>query len=93
VCDERLDPDRLNDLFEIGIDEVSWRKQHRYLTLVVDHQRGRVVWGANGSGQAAADRFFAELDPELTADAPQPEPHVPPEPAEIQPEGSVGGTV
>jgi transposase len=22
-----LDPDRLNDLFEIGIDEISWRKQ------------------------------------------------------------------
>ena len=86
VCDERLDPDRLNDLFEIGIDEVSWRKQHRYLTLVVDHQRGRVVWGANGSGKAAADRFFAELDPELAADAPQPEPQVLAEPAEIQPE-------
>jgi len=63
---------------------VSWRKQHRYLTLVVDHQRRRVVWGANGSGQAAADRFFAELDPDLAADAaPQPEPSDPIEPAEI----------
>jgi transposase len=45
-----------------------------------------VVWGANGSGQAAADRFFAELDPELATDAPEPEPQVPVEPAEIQPE-------
>ena len=84
VCDERLDPDRLNDLFEIGIDEVSWRKQHRYLTLVVDHQRRRVVWGANGSGKAAADRFFAELDPELAGDPPGSQP------AEIQQESAEG---
>jgi transposase len=84
VCDERLDRDRLNGLVEIGIDEVSWRKQHRYLTLVVDHQRRRVVWGANGSGQAGADRFFAELDPEPAADPPPPpEPPEPLEPAEI----------
>lgn len=60
---DELDPDRLNGLFEIGIDEVSWRKQHRYLTLVTDHQRGCVVWGSDGNGKAAADRFFAELGP------------------------------
>jgi transposase len=45
------------------VDEVSWRKQHRYLTLVVDHQARRVVWGTEGAGAAAADAFFAELDP------------------------------
>ena len=60
---DELDPDRLDGLFELGIDEVSWRKQHRYLTLVTDHQRGCVVWGTDGAGQAAADRFFAELGP------------------------------
>jgi len=64
VSDDELDPDRLQDLFEIGIDEVSWRRQHRYLTLVSDHQRRCVVWGAEGNGQAAADAFFAELGPE-----------------------------
>jgi transposase len=37
VSADELDPDRLHNLFEIGIDEVSWRKQHRYLTLVADH--------------------------------------------------------
>ena len=61
VADEQLDEDRLTDLFEISIDEVSWRKGHRYLTLVGDHTRGCVVWGCEGKGQAAADRFFAEL--------------------------------
>ncbi len=43
---DKLDPERLNDLFEIGIDEVSWRKQHNYLTLVSNHHTGKVVWGA-----------------------------------------------
>lgn len=63
VGDELLDGDRLNDLFEISIDEVAWRKGHRYLTLVGDHRRRCVAWGCEGKGQAAADRFFAELDP------------------------------
>jgi transposase len=64
VADEHLDEDRLTDLFEISIDEVAWRKGHRYLTLVGDHRRRCVVWGTEGKGQAAADRFFAELDPD-----------------------------
>jgi transposase len=68
VGDELLDGDRLSDLFEISIDEVAWRKGHRYLTLVGDHRRRCVVWGAEGKGQAAADRFFAELDPDEPVD-------------------------
>jgi transposase len=63
VGDELLCEDRLSDLFEISIDEVAWRKGHRYLTLIGDHRRRRVVWGCEGKGQAAADRFFSELDP------------------------------
>jgi transposase len=63
VGTELIDGDRLSDLFEVSIDEVAWRKGHRYLTLVGDHRRGCVVWGCEGKGQAAADRFFAELDP------------------------------
>jgi len=72
VCDDELDPDRLHDLFEIGIDEVSWKKQHNYLTLIADHQRRCVVWGCEGKGEKAADSFFAELDPEPTAPSPPP---------------------
>lgn len=60
---EQLDGDRLDALFEISIDEVAWRKGHRYLTLVADHQTGRVVWGCEGKGQAAAEEFFDALDP------------------------------
>jgi transposase len=72
VCDDELDPDRLNGLFDIGIDEVSWKKQHNYLTLVADHQRRCVVWGCDGQGEKAADRFFAELDPEPERADPSP---------------------
>ena len=101
VGSELIDSDRLNDLFEnfeISIDEVAWRKGHRYLTLIADHRTGRVVWGCEGKGQAAADRFFAELDPEPAACAsppPQPaprsadpkQPRQPPEPAIMVPFG------
>jgi transposase len=69
VGEELIDEDRLSDLFEISIDEVAWRKGHRYLTLVGDHRRRCVVWGCEGKGQAAADRFFAELDPDTRRDA------------------------
>jgi transposase len=61
VCADELDPDRLHNLFEIGIDEVSWRKQHRYLTLVADHIRGQIVWGHEGRDAKTADRFFKEI--------------------------------
>jgi transposase len=67
VSASELDPDRLDALFEIGIDEVSWRKGHRYLTLVTDHQRRRVVWGAEGASADVADEFFAELGKQRSA--------------------------
>jgi transposase len=60
VADE-LDPHRLDDLYEIGIDEVSYRKQHNYLTLVTDHRRGKVVWADEGKDTATALRFFDDL--------------------------------
>jgi len=60
-------PDRLEALFEVGIDEVSWRKGHRYLTLVTDHRSGKVVWGAEGKDTATCDQFFAELDADRAA--------------------------
>jgi transposase len=67
VVADRLDPGRLDELFEVGIDEVSWRKQHRYLTLVTDHRSGKVVWGAEGKDTATCDRFFAELGADRAA--------------------------
>lgn len=67
VCHEKLDPDRLDGLVEIGIDEVSWRKGHRYLTLVADHRRRQIVWAGEGASARVADEFFDELGPQRAA--------------------------
>jgi transposase len=72
VCADELDRDRLSALFDIGIDEVSWKRQHNYLTLVADHRAGKIVWGCPGAGEKAADAFFAELDPDSPRAAPPP---------------------
>ena len=88
VGDELLPVGRLKGLFRISMDEVAWRKGHEYLTLIGDHDQGCVVWGTDGKGQAAADRFFVALDP-----VPSPPPTRPrhqatlPEPAIMVPFG------
>jgi len=67
VAASGLDPGLLDGLVRIGVDEISWRKHHKYLTLVVDHDRARVVWGAPGRDAPTLDRFFDELGVERSA--------------------------
>ena len=75
VGDEHLDDSRLEDLFDIGIDEISWRSGHHFLTLVTDHRAGKIVWGGVGKAAKTADAFFADLDPPDPARAaPSPSP-------------------
>jgi len=50
--------DRLGGLSRIGIDEISYKRGHRYLTVVVDHDSGRLVWAAAGRNEATLKRFF-----------------------------------
>lgn len=64
VVRSEIDPARLEELYEIGIDEISWRRHHRYITLVSNHRTGKVVWGGEGRGRKTADRFFDELGQE-----------------------------
>lgn len=64
VVAEELDPRRLEDLFEIGVDEISWKRHHNYLTLVVNHRTKKVVWGAEGKDATTLDGFFSELGEE-----------------------------
>jgi transposase len=61
VVEEHLDETRLAGLVMIGVDEVSWRKRHRYLTCVADHIDGGVVWVAEGRSAATLQGFFEEL--------------------------------
>ena len=53
--------DRLEGLRRIGIDEISYKRSHRYLIVVVDHDTGRLVWAGPGRSEAALNRFFDEL--------------------------------
>ena len=46
----------------IGVDEVSYgRGQTKYLTIVWDHERMRVVWIGQGRERETLDAFFAKL--------------------------------
>ena len=67
VVARRLAPDRLEGLRCIGVDEFSYRKRHHYLTVVVDHDRRRVVWAAEGRSSEVLASFFAELGPNRCA--------------------------
>ena len=53
--------DRFADLTRIGIDEIAYKRGHRYLTVVVDHDSGRLVWAAPGRDKATLERFFDAL--------------------------------
>lgn len=64
VVADHLDTERLAGLVMIGVDEVSWRKRHRYLTCVADHIGGGVVWVAEGRSAATLQGFFEELGEE-----------------------------
>jgi transposase len=59
--------DRLDGLRRIGIDEISYKRGHRYLIVVVDHDTGRLVWAGPGRNDAALHVFFDELGPERAA--------------------------
>jgi len=48
--------DQLDGLRRIGIDEIAHRKGHRYLSVVVDHDTGRLVWAAAGRDTATLHR-------------------------------------
>jgi len=53
--------DPLEGLRRIGIDEISYKKDHRYITIVVDHDTGRLVWAAPGRDRKTLKAFFTTL--------------------------------
>lgn len=55
---------RLDRLKHIGIDELSYRRHHEYVTVVVDRERGVVVWSSKGKNAETLRAFFEELGPE-----------------------------
>jgi transposase len=52
---------RFDGVRRIGIDETSYKKGHKYLTVIVDHGRGCLIWAAEGYGKEVLNRFLDEL--------------------------------
>jgi len=68
VATEALDRvDLLDGLIAVAIDEVKYKKGHKYLTVVCDHVTGRVVWATKGRSKDSVGAFFAALGEERSA--------------------------
>ena len=53
--------DAFAGLRRIGIDEISYKRNYKYLTIVVDHDTGRLVWAGVGRDKATVAAFFDAL--------------------------------
>jgi transposase len=68
VADEaRAQRDLLAGLRRIGVDEISVRKGQTYITIVIDHHTGRLVWAAPGRDGATVRKFLDLLGKERCA--------------------------
>jgi len=67
AADAMAGVDRLANLRRIGIDEISYKKGQRYLTVVVDHDSRRLVWASPGRDKATLRGFFDALGAERAA--------------------------
>jgi transposase len=67
VVAEKLPAGRLDGLELIGVDEVSYGADHRFLTSVVNHQSGAIVWATEGRNSASLQAFFDQLTDEQKA--------------------------
>jgi len=64
AADAQREVDLLDGLRRIGIDEISHRRGRRYLTVVVCHDTGRLVWAAAGRDRKTVECFLDELGQE-----------------------------
>jgi len=67
VVAEKLDGSLLENLRFLGIDEISYGRPRKFLTVVLDHQRRRVVWAAEGQSSKTLTQFFHLLGPQRCA--------------------------
>lgn len=64
---EAANKSRFDGLVRIGIDETSYKKGHKYMTVVIDHDTSAVVWCGIGHGKEVLSKFFRMLTPEQRA--------------------------
>ncbi len=61
VAEAQAATDPFADLTRIGIDEIAFKRKHRYLMVVVNHDTGKLIWAAEGRNRKTLKRFFTQL--------------------------------
>lgn len=61
---ESAQPNRFDNLEKIGIDETSYKKGHKYMTVIVNHDTGHLIWAKKGHGKEVLTEFFKSLTQE-----------------------------
>ena len=67
VDDAENTTDRFAGLTRIGIDEISYKRGHKYLTVVVDHDSGVLLWAQPGRDRKTLEKFFDRLGAQRSA--------------------------
>ena len=68
VADAEEATDRFANLRRIGIDEISYKRGHKYLTVVVDHDTGVLLWAHPGRDHKTLEKFFDRLGDDRCAE-------------------------
>ena len=66
VVAELSDEELLEGVTRIGIDEIAYRRHYRYLLVVVDHDRRRLIHCVDGAHPTSLNAFFDLLGEERT---------------------------
>ena len=66
VVAELSDDELLEGVTRIGIDEIAYRRHYRYLLVVVDHDRRRLIHAVDGAHPTSLNAFFDLLGEERT---------------------------
>ena len=61
-AEKRLNPTPAS--INISVDEVAWKKHHRYLTNVVDVDEKVITWNAKGRKAEVLDKYYESLGKE-----------------------------
>jgi transposase len=62
VVEEALEKQDLSGVQNIAMDETSWQKGHKYITLVFDYDSRRLIYATEGKGADTLSRFVAYLE-------------------------------
>jgi transposase len=63
VVAAHINDTRLDGLYRIGVDEIGYKRGRQFLTIVADHDTGRVVWIGEGRSRETLQGFYDALGP------------------------------